>query len=168
MLVLVQWELVILKNHTRLREARAVVNELLVDIFNRILAIEGESLKEKGVKLSMSEIHVLEAITKTDEPTMTNVVCGDIAMALPERILTNIIEGLDKLNHVVPGVANDETLLYAPEIKFFATQVDTSNNLETKIKGMYVAGDGPGVAGNIVSASATGLIPAKSIIANGG
>ncbi|HPJ24347.1 MAG TPA: MarR family transcriptional regulator, partial [Bacillota bacterium] len=47
--------------------------ELLVDIFNRILAIEGESLKEKGVKLSMSEIHVLEAITKTDEPTMTNI-----------------------------------------------------------------------------------------------
>ena len=99
------------------------------------------------------------------EPTMTDVVCGDIAMALPERILANIIEGLDKLNHVVPGVANDETLLYAPEIKFFATQVDTSNNLETKIRGMYVAGDGPGVAGNIVSASATGLIPAKAILA---
>ncbi len=97
-------------------------------------------------------------------PTMTDVVCGDIAMALPERILTNIIEGLDKLNNVVPGVSNDETLLYAPEIKFFATQVETSNNLETKIKGMYVAGDGPGVAGNIVSASATGLIPAKAII----
>jgi uncharacterized FAD-dependent dehydrogenase len=100
-------------------------------------------------------------------PTMTDVVCGDIAMALPERILTNIIEGLEKLNHVVPGVANDETLLYAPEIKFFATQVDTANDLETKIKGMYVAGDGPGVAGNIVSASATGLIPAKAIIAKG-
>jgi uncharacterized FAD-dependent dehydrogenase len=62
-------------------------------------------------------------------------------------------------------VANDETLLYAPEIKFFATQIDTSNNLETKINGIYVAGDGPGVAGNIVSASATGLIPAKAIIA---
>ncbi|MBW2443561.1 MAG: FAD-dependent oxidoreductase [Deltaproteobacteria bacterium] len=98
-------------------------------------------------------------------PTMTDVVCGDIAMALPERILTNIIEGLEKLNHVVPGVANDETLLYAPEIKFFATQVETASDLETKIKGMYVAGDGPGVAGNIVSASATGLIPAKAIIA---
>jgi uncharacterized FAD-dependent dehydrogenase len=99
------------------------------------------------------------------EPTLTNVVCGDIAMALPERILTNIIEGLDKLNRVVPGVSNDETLLYAPEIKFFATQIDTNSKLETKIKGMYVAGDGPGVAGNIVSAGATGLIPAKAIIA---
>ena len=99
------------------------------------------------------------------EPTLTGVVCGDIAMALPERILTNIIEGLDKLNRVVPGVSNDETLLYAPEIKFFATQVETTSDLETKIHGMYVAGDGPGVAGNIVSAGATGLIPAKAIIA---
>jgi len=98
------------------------------------------------------------------EPTMTNVVCGDIAMALPERILTNLIEGLEVLNLVVPGISNDETLLYAPEIKFFSTQVETDSYLETAIKGMYVAGDGPGVAGNIVSAAATGIIPAKRII----
>jgi uncharacterized FAD-dependent dehydrogenase len=100
------------------------------------------------------------------EPTMKNVVCGDIAMALPERILSNLREGLEALNLVVPGVSNDETLLYAPEIKFFSTQVKTDNNLQTTIKGMYMAGDGPGVAGNIVSAAATGLIPAKEIIKN--
>ncbi len=100
------------------------------------------------------------------EPTMKNVVCGDIAMALPERILSNLNEGLEALNLVVPGVSNDETLLYAPEIKFFATQIKTDNNLETIIKGMYMAGDGPGVAGNIVSAAATGLIPAKNIMEN--
>ena len=88
-------------------------------------------------------------------------------MALPERILTNLVEGLEKLNLVVPGVANDETLLYAPEIKFFATQVECGENLETAIGGLYVAGDGPGVAGNIVSAAATGLIPAKSILGKG-
>jgi len=97
-------------------------------------------------------------------PTLSGVVCGDIAMALPERILTNIVEGLEKLNRVVPGVANDETLLYAPEIKFFATQIETDEHLETAIQGLYVAGDGAGVAGNIVSASATGLIPAKDIL----
>jgi uncharacterized protein len=98
------------------------------------------------------------------EPSLGNVVCGDIAMALPERILTNLMEGLEMLNTVVPGVSNDETLLYAPEIKFFATQIQTDSHLETDIQGMYVAGDGPGVAGNIVSAAATGLIPAKAII----
>ncbi len=99
------------------------------------------------------------------EPTLNDVVCGDIAMALPERILTNIIEGLEKLNNVVPGVSNDETLLYAPEIKFFARQIETREHLETNIDGLYVAGDGPGVAGNIVSAAATGIIPAKAIAA---
>ena len=98
------------------------------------------------------------------EPTLTSVTCGDIAMALPERIVANIVDGLEQLNAVVPGVANDETLLYAPEIKFFATQIDTTPDLETAIQGMYVAGDGPGVAGNIVSAAATGLIPAKAIV----
>lgn len=62
-----------MKKEDRLREARAIVNELLVDIFNRILAIEGESLKQKGIKLSMSEIHVLEAVEKVTPPTMTNI-----------------------------------------------------------------------------------------------
>jgi len=102
------------------------------------------------------------------EPTLKNVTCGDIAMALPERILSNLIDGLQQLNQVVPGVANDETLLYAPEIKFFATQVDTDNNLETTISGLFMAGDGPGVAGNIVGATATALIPAKEIITRSG
>jgi uncharacterized FAD-dependent dehydrogenase len=98
------------------------------------------------------------------EPTLKEVVCGDIAMALPERILTNLVEGLEKLNDVVPGVSNEETLLYAPEIKFFATQVETSEHLETGIKNLFVSGDGPGVAGNIVSAAATGIIPCKEIL----
>jgi hypothetical protein len=98
------------------------------------------------------------------EPTMTNVICGDIAMALPERIMANIVEGLEKLNMVIPGVANNETLLYAPEIKFFASQIETDRSLQTSIRNLYVAGDGAGVAGNIVSAAATGLIPAKAIL----
>ncbi len=100
------------------------------------------------------------------EPSMKNVVCGDIAMALPERILTNVIEGLEQLNYVVPGVSNSETLLYAPEIKFFATQVNTDRNLQTDISGLYVAGDGPGVAGNIVSAASTGILAAKGVHAS--
>lgn len=97
------------------------------------------------------------------EPTMRNATPGDVAMALPERIVTNLVDGLERLNCVIPGVANEETLLYAPEIKFFATQVDSANNLETGIRGLFVAGDGPGVSGNIVSAAATGIIPARSI-----
>jgi DNA-binding MarR family transcriptional regulator len=54
-------------------EAKAMVNELLVDIFNRILAIEGEELKNGGVKLSMSEVHVLDAVSLLKEPSMSNI-----------------------------------------------------------------------------------------------
>ena len=100
-------------------------------------------------------------------PTMLNVTPGDIAMALPERIATNLVDGIQQLNNVVPGVANEETLLYAPEIKFFATQVETDGNLETALSGLYVAGDGPGVSGNIVAAAATGIIPARAIAGRG-
>jgi len=52
---------------------KRVINELLVEVFNRILSIEGQTLRSRGVKLSMNEVHVLEAIDKTDVPTMTNI-----------------------------------------------------------------------------------------------
>lgn len=52
---------------------KKMINELLVDVFNHILSIEGQHLRKKGVKLSMNEVHVIEAITKSDNPTMTNV-----------------------------------------------------------------------------------------------
>lgn len=66
------WGWVILKEYSR-EEARKIINELLVEIFNRILAIEGQNLKDKGIKLSMSEVHVLEAIELSEEPTMSNI-----------------------------------------------------------------------------------------------
>jgi uncharacterized FAD-dependent dehydrogenase len=96
-------------------------------------------------------------------PTLQDVTPGDISMALPERVVHNLVDGLEQLNKVVPGVANEETLLYAPEIKFFSTQIETDRHLETPLRGLFVAGDGPGVSGNIVAAAATGLIPAKRI-----
>jgi uncharacterized FAD-dependent dehydrogenase len=98
------------------------------------------------------------------DPTLREVTPGDIAMALPERIVANLVDGLERLNSVAPGVANEETLLYAPEIKFFATQVETDEHLETALPGLFVAGDGPGVSGNIVAAAATGIIAAKAIL----
>lgn len=100
------------------------------------------------------------------EPTLRDVTPGDIAMALPERIVSNLVDGLEQLNCVAPGVANEETLLYAPEIKFFATQVETDADLQSAVPGLYLAGDGPGLSGNIVAAAATGIIPAKAIIAS--
>ncbi|MCL1889030.1 MAG: FAD-dependent oxidoreductase [Desulfovibrionaceae bacterium] len=96
-------------------------------------------------------------------PTLREVTPGDISLALPGRILNNLVDGLEQLNKIIPGVTNEETLLYAPEIKFFSSQVKTNEHLETSVGGLFVAGDGPGVSGNIVAAAATGLIPAKRI-----
>ena len=98
-------------------------------------------------------------------PTLIEVTPGDISMALPYRILMDIIEGIEMLDHVVPGVASDSTLLYAPEIKFSAMRIITKEGFETPIKGLYTVGDGAGVSRGIVSAAATGLIAADHLIA---
>jgi hypothetical protein len=97
----------------------------------------------------------------TFHPTLTDVTPGNIAMALPHRILTDIMEGLDKLNEVIPGVATDSTFLYAPEIKYYAMKIGVDKNMETNIKNLFAAGDGAGLSRDIVKASATGLLAAR-------
>ena len=87
-----------------------------------------------------------------------------MALVLPHRIITNILEGLEKLDKIIPGVNNDETLLYGPEIKFFSNEIETDNKFKIKDKNIYFIGDGAGKAGNIVTAAATGLVAARDII----
>jgi len=98
------------------------------------------------------------------KPTLTSVTPGDIAMVLPHRILTDILEGLDTLNKIIPGVASSSTLLYAPEVKFSANKIEANKGLETPVSGLYVAGDGTGHSRGIVIAAATGIIAARDII----
>ncbi len=125
----------------------------------------GKPLIQRYVDLKKGRRSTWERIKKSYvEPTLSDVVPGDISMTLSKRIVTNLIETLEKLNRLMPGIASNSTLLYAPEIKFFSTQLYTNNNLETKIKGLFVAGDGAGVAGNIVGAAATGILASKEIL----
>lgn len=98
------------------------------------------------------------------EPTLKDCVAGDLALVMPYRIITNILEGLEELDKIIPGVNNDETLLYGPEIKFFSNEIETDNKFKVKDKNLYFIGDGAGKAGNIVVAAATGLISARDII----
>ena len=101
------------------------------------------------------------------EPTLKDCVAGDLALVLPHRIISNILEGLETLDKIIPGVANDDTLLYGPEIKFFSNEIETDNNFKLKNANIYFVGDGAGKAGNIVTAAATGLIAARDILKNG-
>ena len=73
---------------------------------------------------------------------------------------------LETLDKIIPGVANDDTLLYGPEIKFFSNEIETDNKFRLENDNIYFVGDGAGKAGNIVTAAATGLVAARDIINN--
>lgn len=97
-------------------------------------------------------------------PTLKDCVAGDLSLVLPHRIIMDILEGLEKLDKIIPGVANDETLLYGPEIKFFSNEITTDNNMKLENYNVYFVGDGAGKAGNIVTAAVTGMIAARDIL----
>lgn len=96
--------------------------------------------------------------------TLKDVTPGDISMALPHRIVMDIIEGLETLNEIIPGVASDSTLLYAPEVKFYAMHLKVDRKMETSIKNLFAAGDGAGLSRDIVNAAATGILAAEGIM----
>jgi uncharacterized FAD-dependent dehydrogenase len=100
--------------------------------------------------------------------TLKDVTPGDISMALPHRIVTDIREGLEVLNEIIPGVASDSTLLYAPEVKFYSMQVLVDRNMESSVKNLFAAGDGAGLSRDIVNAAATGVIAARGILKKAG
>jgi uncharacterized FAD-dependent dehydrogenase len=97
-----------------------------------------------------------------------NVTPGDISMALPHRIVTDILEALDKLDYVIPGVSSPATLVYAPEIKFSANRIITNKTFETSCENVFVAGDGAGLSNGLVTASATGVLAARGILSKEG
>lgn len=88
---------------------------------------------------------------------------GDLSLVLPKRILDDIVEMIYALDKVAPGTANDDTLLYGVEVKFYNTEVDVDDNLETQYKGLYIIGDGSGVTHSLSHASASGVHVARNI-----
>lgn len=101
----------------------------------------------------------------TVRPTL-KATPGDLSLVLPKRILDGIIEMIYALDKIAPGTANDDTLLYGVEVKFYNMEVDLDHNLETKHKGLYVIGDGSGVTHSLSHASASGVFVAEKIMEN--
>ncbi|MFA5633543.1 MAG: FAD-dependent oxidoreductase [Candidatus Dojkabacteria bacterium] len=97
-------------------------------------------------------------------PSLEEFTTGDISMALPYRIVVNIIEGLKTLDTVMPGINGGSTLLYAPEVKFRSSKIETNKHLETQVKGLYVAGDGAGLSGSITGAAVTGIMATRGML----
>ncbi|MEA4987159.1 MAG: NAD(P)/FAD-dependent oxidoreductase [Anaerovorax sp.] len=89
---------------------------------------------------------------------------GDLSLVIPKRQLDAIIEMIYALDKIAPGTANEDTLLYGVEVKFYNSKVQVDENLETKIKGLYALGDGSGVTHSLSQASASGVWVARKLI----
>ena len=95
-------------------------------------------------------------------PTL-NATPGDLSLVLPKRILDGIIEMIYALDKVAPGTANDDTLLYGVEVKFYNMEVQVNEKLETRHPGLYIIGDGSGITHSLSHASASGVHVARDI-----
>lgn len=105
--------------------------------------------------------------TRIEESTVRPTLAatpGDLSLVLPKRILDGIIEMIYALDKIAPGVANDDTLIYGVEVKFYNMEVELDNHLETRHKGLYVIGDGSGVTHSLSHASASGVYVANRIM----
>ena len=94
------------------------------------------------------------------EPTL-KATPGDLSLVIPKRQLDSIIEMIYALDKIAPGTANDDTLLYGVEVKFYNSRVETDNNFETSVEGLFVVGDGGGATHSLSQASACGAYVAR-------
>jgi len=98
------------------------------------------------------------------EPSLKAATPGDLSFALPYRYLKNIVEMLQAMDRLTPGVASPHTLLYGIEVKFYSIQLKLSSCLETEVGNMFAAGDGAGISRGLVQASASGIVAAREIL----
>ena len=97
------------------------------------------------------------------KPTLKEAVPGDLGLVLPFNTLKSIIETIYALDKITPGIANEHTLLYGVETKFYSARPEVDDTLESKIKGLYFGGDGAGITRGLAQAGASGVLVARSI-----
>ncbi len=106
-----------------------------------------------------------EELSKSNvKPTLVDAVAGDITSAMPYRSMLNIINFISAMDHVVPGFASAETLLYSPELKFYSNRVKMDENLYTNVKGLHCLGDSSGWTRGLMMASAMGILMGRNLI----
>lgn len=96
-------------------------------------------------------------------PSLKEAVPGDLGLVLPYNTMKSIIEMIEALDHVTPGIANEHTLFYGVEAKFYSARPEVKKNFETKIHGLYVGGDGAGITRGLAQAGANGVFIARDI-----
>ena len=98
------------------------------------------------------------------KPTLKEAVPGDLGLVLPYNTMKSLIEMIEALNYVTPGIASEHTLFYGVEAKFYSARPEIDNNFQTKVKGLYVGGDGAGLTRGLAQAGANGVYVARAIV----
>jgi hypothetical protein len=124
----------------------------------------GRPILQRLKDLQQGRRSTLERIRRVPiHPTLEEFTPGDISMALPHRVVMDVVEAIERLDRIIPGLAADGTLVYAPEIKFYDTRYRVREGMETELPGFYVAGDASGHSRGIVFAAVTGILAARHI-----
>jgi hypothetical protein len=97
------------------------------------------------------------------QPTLKDATPGDLSFVLPYRYLSDILEMIEAIDKIAPGVNSDHTLLYGAEVKFYSMLPKLSESLETEIANLFAVGDGAGVSRGLIQASVSGTIAAREI-----
>ena len=105
-------------------------------------------------------------ITESFTTPTLSATPGDLSLVLPKRILDGIIEMIYALDKIAPGTANDDTLLYGVEVKFYNMEVEVDEKLQSRYEGLYIIGDGSGITHSLSHASASGVLVAREIAEN--
>ena len=98
------------------------------------------------------------------EPTLKEATPGDLSLVFPYRHMVSLLEMLEAMDKIAPGVYSNHTLLYGVEVKFYSSRPALTSNLETQVQNLFAAGDGAGVTRGLAQASASGIIVAREIL----
>ncbi len=98
------------------------------------------------------------------KPTLKDAMPGDLSFVLPYRYLTDILEMLEAMDRVMPGINSRHTLIYGVEVKFYSMRIKLSSRFETEIDGLYAVGDGAGITRGLIQASVSGVVAARGIM----
>ena len=104
-----------------------------------------------------------ELVQSNVRPTLPDAVAGDITAAMPYRAMTNIINFIQAVDHVVPGFASYETLLYSPELKFYSNRIKMDKDFNTSVEGLHCLGDSSGWTRGLMMASVMGVIMGRKL-----
>jgi len=134
--------------------------------FSNMLA--GGALLQRYGDLFKGRRTDMDRLSKSFTKPTLQATPGDLSLVLPKRHMDNILEMIQVLNNIAPGMTNDDTLLYGVEVKFYSSRITLTKELELPLKNIFAAGDGAGVTRGLSQAGASGVYVARTILSRMG